>query len=115
MSLAIEREAGAGALETFAARAFASRYERAEDIADLERLLVLAEGIGIELDHLRRVSSQIGIGGGLSAATREALELGIFGVPTFVVRPPGREPSLYFGHDRMSLALRAARGDSRLY
>jgi 2-hydroxychromene-2-carboxylate isomerase len=37
----------------------------------------------------------------LHARTREAAEVGAFGVPTFVVHRPGREPVFEFGQDRI--------------
>ena len=47
----------------------------------------------------------------LFAATAEAEAAGAFGVPTFVVRAPEREPLLYWGVDRIEWAARAAAGD----
>lgn len=106
MTLAIERVHGWAAAEAFALAVFRARHERGEDIEDTEVLVGLARALGVSTE----VQS-----GELSAATREALALGVFGVPSFVLRPTARAPSLYFGHDRLSLALLAARGDSRLY
>lgn len=48
----------------------------------------------------------------LFAATTAAESAGVFGVPTFVVHPPGREALLYWGVDRMAWAARAAAGDT---
>ena len=47
----------------------------------------------------------------LFTATGAAEAAGVFGVPSFVVHPPGREPSLYWGVDRIEWAARAAAGD----
>ena len=46
-----------------------------------------------------------------ATARREAEAAGAFGVPTFVVHAPGREPLLYWGVDRIEWAARAAAGD----
>lgn len=43
-------------------------------------------------------------------ATGAAVEAGVFGAPTVVVKPEGRAPSLYWGSDRVELASLAARG-----
>lgn len=47
----------------------------------------------------------------LFAATGAAEAAGVFGVPSFVVHAPGREPLLYWGVDRIEWAARAAAGD----
>lgn len=115
LTLAAARVGPPEAVEAFARRVFEARYAKGLDIEDPERLLAWAEAVGLESAKLRPLWPALLRDGALAEATREALALGAFGVPTFVVRSPGREPSLYFGHDRMGLALRAARGDSRLY
>lgn len=49
-----------------------------------------------------------------SSAVRAAVaaaEAGVFATPTFVVHPPGLAPALYWGSDRLDLAVRAAGGD----
>lgn len=108
---------GAGAkaaAEAFTQAVFVAHYASGQDIEDPAVLAGLAGDIGPDAGRLAPGPSGPSEDS-VSQATREALELGVFGVPTFAVYPPGRAPSLYFGHDRLGLALRAARGDSRLY
>lgn len=50
----------------------------------------------------------------LRQQTGAARAAGAFGAPSFVVRPRGREPALFWGADRIHLAARAAAGDDRL-
>ncbi len=47
----------------------------------------------------------------LMTSTAAAEAAGVFGVPTFVVRPRERGPQLYWGADRLTLAAAAASGD----
>ncbi|MDH5676891.1 MAG: 2-hydroxychromene-2-carboxylate isomerase [Myxococcales bacterium] len=75
------------------------------DIADLDVLATLLEQMGVEPKEVIARSRQDDIKRGLRAQTERAIELGIFGAPTFVV---GGE--LFWGDDRLQDALRWAVG-----
>jgi len=79
-------------------------------------------------DTVRAVCADVGLDGfdlleraaapagkqALRDATDEAIRLGVFGAPTWGVHAAGREPTLFWGNDRLELALRAAGGDDRI-
>lgn len=112
---AAEREYAPASAEALAIRLFTARYAEGRDLAEAAVLRAAAAELGLDAARLERRGRQLEAEGAVASATQAALSLGLFGVPTFVVRPEGREPSLYFGQDRLGLALSAARGDSRLY
>ncbi|HEY0136101.1 MAG TPA: 2-hydroxychromene-2-carboxylate isomerase [Nannocystis sp.] len=100
--------------ETPEGRALIVRIARAlwaedRDIADPVVLAGLADEMGFRGDELVAAASEGKAA--LFAATSAAEAAGVFGVPSFVVHPPGKEPLLYWGVDRMDWAARAASGD----
>lgn len=100
--------------ETLAGRALIVHIARAlwaedRDISDPAVLAGLADALGFPGEAL--VASAGEGKAALLEATRAAQAAGVFGVPTFVVHPPGRAPLLYWGVDRLEWAARAAAGD----
>jgi len=112
--LALRMTLQARLADTLDGRALIVRIARAlwaedRDIADPAVLARLA-------DELRFPGEQLVAAAGegksaLFAATTAAQSAAVFGVPTFVVHAPAREPALYWGVDRMDWAARAAAGD----
>jgi len=51
----------------------------------------------------------------LREVTQIAIDRGVFGAPTVIVSRDKDESSLYWGNDRLWMAARAARGDSRVF
>jgi len=45
----------------------------------------------------------------LTANTSKAIELGIFGAPSFVIHYPNKEDVMFWGNDRIEFAVMAAR------
>jgi 2-hydroxychromene-2-carboxylate isomerase len=87
---------------------FAATWERGESLEDLEVLRRCLRQIGIDQDP-----EAAGTGGeerkAVRAYTSELLELGGFGVPTFVV-----DDLVLWGHDRLSLLRAIVRGEVKL-
>ena len=99
---ALAATAAAGAPPALIAKLFDAAWRDDRDIADETVLAELAPGVTVD-------------DGALTAATEAALGVGVFGTPTFVVNPPGAEPALYWGSDRLDLAVRAAGGDPTVF
>jgi 2-hydroxychromene-2-carboxylate isomerase len=85
------------------------------DISSEKPLAVFIEDVGLDARAVLTLAGDPSTKDALRAATDGAVALGVFGAPTFVVHPGGREPSLFWGADRLDLATRAARGDERVY
>lgn len=79
------------------------------DIGDPAVLAGLADELGFPGAAMVAAASEAKAE--LFAVTAEAEAAGVFGVPTFVVDVPQREPLLYWGVDRIEWAARAAAGD----
>jgi 2-hydroxychromene-2-carboxylate isomerase len=88
----------------------------AEDL-DISRdtvLSALIDDAGFDARVVLEVAGSAGAKDSLRSATDDAVARGVFGAPTFLVNGPDREPSLFWGADRLDLATLAARGDERL-
>ncbi len=109
----------AGGPNTEAGKAFTLRVFRAywaedRDIADAAVLSGLANEVGLDGETLLSGAGGSDVEQMLREHTDEAVKLGLFGAPAFVVRAPGREPALFWGSDRLEMAAEAARGDTEL-
>ena len=93
---------------------FRAYWSEDRDIADPEVVTELAKGIGLDGAALVAGAADQAVKDALKASTLAAVTAGVFGAPTFIVHPDEGETSLYWGVDRMALAARAARGDTRL-
>jgi 2-hydroxychromene-2-carboxylate isomerase len=84
----------------FALALLSACWERGEDISDATTLVRLARNCGLDGDALAAAARQPAIKQGLAAATDQAIQAGVFGVPTFRY---GDE--LFWGGDRVDALL----------
>ena len=63
---------------------FRAFFERGEDIGDVDVLIALAHGLGLESDSLRRAPTNHEFAASVLADEGEAARLGVSGVPAFV-------------------------------
>jgi len=115
--LALRMTMQARLTESLDGRALIVRIARAlwaedRDIGDPVVLARLADEMGFRGAELVAAAGEGK--SALFAATTAAESAGVFGVPSFVVHGPAREPLLYWGVDRMDWAARAAAGDETL-
>jgi 2-hydroxychromene-2-carboxylate isomerase len=80
----------------FTAAAFHAAFQRGDDLSIPAHVLAAAAQAGLDPDQTRRATGDPQVKGRLRAATDEAHERGVFGVPTVVV---GAE--LFWGDDRL--------------
>jgi 2-hydroxychromene-2-carboxylate isomerase len=79
-----------------------------EDLQDLSVLQRVLELTGLPKELLERVSEPA-IKDQLRRNTEQAEQLGVFGVPSFVVARHHDEPQLFFGQDRLIFVEKALR------
>jgi 2-hydroxychromene-2-carboxylate isomerase len=84
------------------------------DPQDLDVVRAVCAAAGLDGDTLLARATSPSGKQALRDATSEAVELGVFGAPTWAVHAPGHETGLFWGNDRIELALRAAAGDDRV-
>jgi 2-hydroxychromene-2-carboxylate isomerase len=70
---------------------------------------ILARTLGESAAAVAEAAASPEVKAKLREATDAAVKLGIFGVPTFAVARAAGDPELFWGHDRMDYAARAAR------
>ena len=83
---------------------YAAYWQRAEDITRDEVLAAAVGAAGVtahDLTEALRRADDPAIKDELRARTDEAIALGIFGAPAWVIRRAGKEPVLVWGQDRM--------------
>jgi 2-hydroxychromene-2-carboxylate isomerase len=98
--LALPRDRWPGAI----AAIFAAYWQRGEDIARDQVISSALGAAGVPADEVAaalRRADDADIKDELRHRTDEAIALGIFGAPAWIARPPGREPILVWGQDRM--------------
>ncbi len=95
-------------------RIFRAYWAEDRDIADPEVIRELCDACGLDGAALIAGASDPAIKDALRRSTDEAVQAGVFGAPTFVVHTDAG-PKLFWGADRLELALLAARGDRRAY
>lgn len=110
----------AGAHETPEGRRLVHRLFRAywvedRDISDPATVAGLATELGLDGPGLVAGAGEAEVKAALRASTDAAVQAGVFGAPTFVVRGEGEAPALFWGADRLELAARAAAGDERMW
>jgi 2-hydroxychromene-2-carboxylate isomerase len=84
------------------------------DIADPETCAAVATEVGLDGPALVAATEAPEVKATLITNGSEAVAAGVFGAPTFVVHHADGERSLYWGNDRLEMALRAADGDTRV-
>jgi 2-hydroxychromene-2-carboxylate isomerase len=87
-----------GQAPAFALAVFHAYWSESRDISDLETLGEIAAAGGLDPAAIRAAAGDKGYPKGLEANTREAVDRGIFGVPSVICRG-----KLFFGNDRLGL------------
>jgi 2-hydroxychromene-2-carboxylate isomerase len=100
------RAAELGQAPAFALAAFRAYWSESRDISDLGTLGEIAIACGLDSASIRAAATGKAYGQRLEANTREAIERGIFGVPSVICRG-----KLFFGNDRLTLLDRWLGGD----
>ncbi|MEZ4264781.1 MAG: 2-hydroxychromene-2-carboxylate isomerase [Myxococcota bacterium] len=96
-------------------RAFYKAYWTDDrDIADPEECAAIATEAGLDGPALVAATDAAEIKAKLITNGSEAVAAGVFGAPTFVVHHADGQRSLYWGNDRLEMAIRAADGDTRV-
>src|SRR5262249_14566288 len=83
---------------------FAAYWQRGDDVTRDDAIAAALAGAGVPGDELAaafRRADDADIKDELRRRTDEAIALGVFGAPAWVLRPPGRDPLLVWGQDRM--------------
>jgi 2-hydroxychromene-2-carboxylate isomerase len=83
---------------------YAAYWQRGEDVTRDEVIAAALRGAGVsdaDIADASRRAEDPAVKDELRARTEEAIALGIFGAPAWVVRRDGREPVLVWGQDRM--------------
>lgn len=79
------RWAGAqGRFEDYHYEIFRAYFERSEDIGDVDALIAVAQGLGLDIHSLRQALNSHEFVTGVLADEREAARLGVRGVPAFI-------------------------------
>ncbi len=86
---------------------FAARFARSLDLSDPTVLRAEVERLGLDGARLVAEASSTAALNALTQATSAARERGVFGVPSFVLEEED-DGGVYFGSDRIDLALEAA-------
>lgn len=93
---------------------FRAYWAEDRDIADPAVVAQICDDCGLDGAALVEAAGQAAIKQALRDSTEAAVEAGVFGAPTFVVHTDAG-PKLFWGGDRLELAMRAAAGDTRAY
>ena len=113
LALRMTLAAGAGASEEgrqLIHRIYQAYWGHDRDISDPD---VLADLVPDGRRYLERATDPA-VKAELRQQTEAAQAAGVFGAPSFVVRPEQGDPALFWGADRIHLAARAAAGEDRL-
>jgi len=73
-----------GRFEDYHLEIFRAFFERGEDIGDVDMLIAMAHGLGLESDSLRQALTNHEFAASVLADEHEAARLGVSGVPAFV-------------------------------
>jgi 2-hydroxychromene-2-carboxylate isomerase len=92
------RAAELGQAPAFALAVFHAYWSESRDISDLETLGEIAAACGLDAAAIRAAATDRAYGERLEANNREAIEHGIFGVPSIICRG-----KLFFGNDHLPL------------
>ena len=95
-------------------RLFRAYWAEDRDIADPQVVAEICDACGLDGASVVERAGEQQAKDALFQSTSEAVEAGVFGAPTFVVHTD-EGPKLFWGADRLELALRAAAGDARVY
>jgi 2-hydroxychromene-2-carboxylate isomerase len=88
---------------------FRAYWGEDRDVSDPAEVAKICDEQGFDGEALVAAANEQGAKDALFASTAAAVEAGVFGAPSFVVHGEG-EPELFWGADRLELAVRAAAG-----
>jgi 2-hydroxychromene-2-carboxylate isomerase len=94
-----------GWVATFSKAVFDAEFAREADIADEGLLRDILDSLALDTGRIMERAGQPDIKDALRAATARALDIGIFGAPTFV----SEDGDIFWGDDRLEAALAHAR------
>ncbi len=97
-------------LDEYCRRVFAAYWSQGEDISSKELLEGLCTKLGLDGRSLVEGTQEPAVKQSLIDLTQHAVSIGVFGAPTTVVHRPESPPALFWGSDRMELALHMAQG-----
>ena len=84
---------------------YALYWEKGSDISDVDVLTGCLDSLGLDAQNISAAAQPQEIKDDLRRRTDEAVELGVFGVPTFIVAD-----QLFFGQDRIDMVAQASKG-----
>jgi 2-hydroxychromene-2-carboxylate isomerase len=94
-----------GLMEAYSTAVFGAIWAEPADLTSEQSRRAVLRKAGIDIPGLWERASTAKIGAQLDANNRQAIERGVFGVPTFLV-----DGELFFGNDRLDMALERLRG-----
>jgi 2-hydroxychromene-2-carboxylate isomerase len=95
-----------GLIEAYSTAVFGAIWAEPADLTSEQGRRAMLQKAGIDIPDLWERASTVEIGAQLDANNRQAVERGVFGVPTFLV-----DGELFFGNDRLDMALARLRGE----
>jgi 2-hydroxychromene-2-carboxylate isomerase len=95
-----------GLMEAYSTAVFGAIWAEPADLTSEQGRRAVLRKAGIDIPDLWERASTAEIGAQLDANNRQAIERGVFGVPTFLV-----DGELFFGNDRLDMALARLRGE----
>jgi 2-hydroxychromene-2-carboxylate isomerase len=95
-----------GLMEAYSTAVFGAIWAEPADLTSEQGRRAVLRKAGIDIPDLWERASTAEIGAQLDANNRQAIERGVFGVPTFLV-----DRELFFGNDRLDMALARLRGE----
>jgi 2-hydroxychromene-2-carboxylate isomerase len=95
-----------GLMEAYSTAVFGAIWAEPADLTSEQGRRAVLRKAGIDIPDLWERASTAEIGAQLDANNRQAIERGVFGVPTFLV-----DGELFFGNDRLDIALTRLRGE----
>lgn len=84
---------------------YALYWEKSSDISDIEVLHTCLQSLELDAQKIAASANTSAIKDDLRQRTNDAVQLGVFGVPTFIV-----DEQLFFGQDRIEMVAKAATG-----
>jgi len=90
-------------------RIFRACWVEDQDPSDPNVITKLCNEVGLDGEMLVKAAELKEIKDQLTANTSKAIELGIFGAPSFVIHYPNKEDVMFWGNDRIEFAVMAAR------
>ncbi len=88
---------------TFHEASFSAVWVEGRDMADLSEIKKLLEATGFDVEETLAAANKESNKNQLKQDTEAAVNLGIFGAPSFVINNPAGSKSLFFGNDRLPI------------